>query len=305
MASRAEGAETHRVDQEGGDNGRGRTPPLPASALLGDGDSIRRDFEDLGLNNYEARVLVALVRFGSASAADLARLSGVHRTSVYPVLQELSAKGLALPVPGKLSQWVSPGPDDVLDCLYAIQEQRLHDMAGRVEQTRKALATMVAASGSAPLPFVHLRGAAQVLRIYEDLLARAEIEVLVFNRPPYTWTPGKPNEAILEALGRGVRSRVLYQEELLRAAEADGFRQEQAVYLRAGVEGRVVDELPCKLVVVDCKIAILPMAEPASLETGYPTTLLIEHPGVAALQADAFEQRWATGRPLTLAELRT
>jgi hypothetical protein len=59
-----------------------------------------------------------------------------------------------------------------------------------------------------------------------------------------------------------------------------------------------VDELPLKLAVVDRKVALLAMADPVLPEIGFPTTLLVEHPGYASLQADAFEQRWSTGTPV-------
>lgn len=292
------------MDKVEADGNKGRRSPraLPPVALAGAGDSVRRDFEDLGLNNYEARVLVALVRFGPSSAADLARLSGVHRTSVYPVLQELCAKGLAVPLPGRLSQWVSPGRDEVLDALYAYQEERLRRMRGRVERTRQALAELAADEVSAPLPFVHLRSAAQVGRIYEELLAEAEQEVLVFNLPPYSSRPGSIQRPIIEMLTRGVRSRVLYQAAHIQAADA-AWRQEHAAYIEAGVQARVVDELPCKLAVVDRKAAILPMTDSVAIDLGYPTTLFIQHSGVAALTADGFERSWETGEDLDITRL--
>ena len=45
------------------------------------------------------------------------------------------------------------------------------------------------------------------------------------------------------------------------------------------------------------QVALLTMTDPILPEIGFPTTLLIEHPGAAALEADAFERRWATGKP--------
>lgn len=61
------------------------------------------------------------------------------------------------------------------------------------------------------------------------------------------------------------------------------------VYHRAGAEGRVVDELPVKLAVFDKKVALTAMTDPVGTEAGYPTSLLIEHAGFAALHADAFD----------------
>ena len=153
---------------------------------------MQHDFEAFGLSGYEARVLVALLRVGVATPAQLARLSGVHRTSAYPVLEELAAKGLADVRPGKTAVWASPGTEEVLARLSAIQEERLRGLQARLDQTRAALSRLVPDAPIATMPDAQIiRGAAQVRRIYERLLRSAVSEVLVFNRPPI---PGRPAE---------------------------------------------------------------------------------------------------------------
>lgn len=48
----------------------------------------------LGLNKYEARVYITLLRKGPKKAVDLSSISGVPRGRVYDVLRSLEAKGL-------------------------------------------------------------------------------------------------------------------------------------------------------------------------------------------------------------------
>lgn len=261
--------------------------------------SVQADFEAFGLSGYEARVLVALLRVGSATPAQLARLSGVHRTSAYPVLEELATKGLAEVRPGKTAVWASPGPEEVIIRLNAMQEERLHSLQSRLDQTRLTLTRLVAKAPAAPLPYAQIiRGAAQVRRIYERMLREAKSEVLVFNRPPYTWTLGRINPVVLETLARGVKARVVYQAAQLEGAEAEAFRAETNAYLAAGLQARVVDELPVKLAVVDKSSVLFAMPEPMALEEEFPTNLLVEHPGFVAMQARAFQQVWDEARPL-------
>src|SRR5947208_1665574 len=51
-------------------------------------EALRREFEELGLSTYEARILLAILRLGSGSPGQLARFADVPRTSAYQILEE-------------------------------------------------------------------------------------------------------------------------------------------------------------------------------------------------------------------------
>ena len=263
-------------------------------------ESLLHEFEQLDLSPYEARVLLALLRLGSANTAHLARHSGVPRTSTYQVLEELNRKGLAqrLSVDGP-AVWASPGRQEVFDRLDAAQEERLRQHRARTANLRDLLAREFPEAPDAAGPYVHvIQGAAQVSSIYDRLLADVQDELLVFNRAPYSFPPDRVNQAVLDAMRRGVRSRVLYEGPQWRAPAAEGFREAMAAYHEAGVEGRLVDELPIKLALADRKLVLLAMTDPVLPDIGFPTTLLVEHPGFAALQAEAFERLWESAKPV-------
>lgn len=288
----------------GQDTDEGNVEPLGAAvspAVAEAQASVQADFEAFGLSGYEARVLVSLLRVGVATPAQLASLSGVHRTSAYPVLEELAAKGLADVRAGKTAVWASPGTEEVLARLSALQEERLQGLRARLDQTREALSRLVPDAPMSVMPNAQIvRGAAHVRRIYERLLRDARSEVLVFNRPPYTWAPGRTNNVVLETLARGVKVRVIYQAVQLEGPEADAFREETNTYLNAGVQARAVDELPVKLVAVDRQSVLFAMPDPAS-ESAFLTNLVVEHPGFVAMQVRAFEMVWDSAEPLDLA----
>lgn len=269
---------------------------LPRSTMI---EAVRHDFEDFGLNGNQARVLLALLRGGSASATQLARLADVSRTGVYPVLEELRDRGLALPLAGKSSLWTAPDGDEVLSRLYAVQEERLAAIRQRMESTRENLAKLLPSESPTALPFVQfVRGAAQTAKAYEQLLCDAQDEFVMFTRPPYAWSMPKPNPVVLATLARGIACRVLYQQAEWEDPSAAAFRAEMNIYHREGVDARLTDALPIKLVVVDRKAVLVSM--PDAVRAGYPTTLLIEHAGYAEIQADAFERRWETAHELTV-----
>lgn len=276
-------------------------------------DQIRSAFETFGLNGHQARVLLAVLRLGSASPAQLARLAGVHRTSAYPVLQELRMRGLAQQVPGETTLWTSPGAEEVLNLLRSAHEEQLREVKTRIASTRELLATAIPDTRASAVPYLQIIStAAHARSLYDRLLAQAEQEVLVLNRPPYSAATERNkndrsfaeasgrdevNTAVLDALDRGVSIRVLYEAASWEDPDAESFRSSMGAYHRAGVQGRVVDQLPMKLVMADRRVTLFALADPMLREVGFPMNLLVEHAGYAAYQADAFEQRWASARP--------
>ena len=262
------------------------------------------EFEHLGLSPYEARVMVAMLKLGSATTAQLEAVANLPRTSTYKVLQSLAVKRLAerLPVEGA-AVWAPAPRDEVLDRLYEAeqdtQEQRLRQLQARTDHARALLAQAFPAVADVPPPFVHLlHGAAQMKRVYEQIVTEARTELAMFTRPPYAWQFPSPNRAVLDMLLRGVKARVLYQAEQWHDPGAEAFRTEMEIYHRAGVEARLAERLPIKLIVVDRRVTLVNMAIPDAPDGGYPTTLHIEHEGYAEIQADAFERRWETAVPL-------
>lgn len=278
---------------------RQASPPAAPEAPLRS-EPLARSFEDLGLTTNEARVLIALLRLGTASTTLLASEAGVPRTTIYQVLEGLADRRLAERLPGAdwPAVWTSPGREAVLDRLVANEEERIAAFRNRANEVRELLVDAIPDEPAVAMPYVHLlRGAGGVKRTYDELLNEASDELLMFTRGPFAYRLGKPNTAVLDLLGRGVRARVLYQESEWEHPDAEGYRQEAAIYARAGVESRLADSLPVKLVIVDRKVALISMSDPSRSNGEYPATLLVEHAGVAELLADAFERRWAEAKP--------
>ncbi len=110
-------------------------------------ESLRRELQELGLRPYEARVLLALLRAGSANSAQLAELSGVPRTSTYQVMEALTEQGLAERVPTHgPAVWTCSGWEAVVDALDAAEEERLREHHARTLQLRQILAEVLPAT---------------------------------------------------------------------------------------------------------------------------------------------------------------
>ena len=266
-------------------------------------EALTREFQDLGLSPYEARVMVVLLEVGSSNSSQLARLAKVPRTSTYAVLESLGAKGLVRRTPGDgPAAWLAVPRQEVLERLESVleeaQEQRLKQHRARSARVREMMARALPEAPPAPKPYIDLFTCASQFRSAEDrLVAAASEEILIFSRPPWAAPPEEPNATLLEAPRRGVVTRTLYQAAQAEDPEGAGFRRALLAYEDAGVKGRVADELPVKIMVVDRKTSLLAVTDPSMFDAAFPVTFMIQHPGFAQLLADLFELKWASARP--------
>lgn len=272
---------------------RGDTPAVAAVP-----EELRREFEDLGLSPYEARLLLAMLQLGPATTLELAHVSGVPRTSTYPVLEGLQAKQLAHRVPGEgPAIWASVGRDDILTRLDAAEQERLRQHRARAERVR----TMLAASLPEDSPTVQpplrlLHTAAEQQAAYQRLASQAQAEALVFVRPPYPARPGQLEPMLADLAGR-IETRVLYAAEPAGGSGSSPSIAAMQACRAAGAYARVVDELPMQLAVFDRQVALVALDGLPPLQEGFATLALIEHAGFAAVLAEGFKYRWAGGAP--------
>lgn len=260
-------------------------------------ETLLGDLEELGLNGSQARVLLAIIELGTSGSSEIARVAGVPRTAVYPLLQELAVKRLVAQVgSGGPATWACAGRQEVLDRLDAAQEERIARQRERAVRVRLGLEAMFPAAPSTTPPFVHvLPGLAQVKEAYHQLLSETATELLVLSGPPYT-SYGPMNTHVVGLLERGVKIRVLFDPARDAASRAQRRRDVRA-YKEAGVEARVLGDLPVKLVISDREAVLAAIPDPASPDTGFPTSLLVRSTRFAGVQATAFESYWAAGRP--------
>jgi len=250
--------------------------------------------QDLGLTLNEARALVALLQVGPAAVSEVARVSGIHRTSVYPVLEALRSAGLAATFSSPSTRWACIGVEKTIDRLYADAEDRLRRLVAEKEELSRLLAEVVRDAAEETLPGVRLvQGPDATNEVYLQMLREARAEVLVFNRAPYGLVAKDPINEVLGLLERGVSIRALYRRVDLDPA----FAQETEVYLAAGLQARLVDQLPTKLVVVDRSSALVAMMAPDDV-AGFPISQHVEHSGFAATWGDVFDRFWSTAQPL-------
>jgi len=123
----------------------------------------------------------------------------------------------------------------------------------------------------------------------------------MFVTAPFVAVPPGQNAAEPAAAGRGVRMRVVLERSVLAEPSAT---EELVDSLRRGLELRVVEQLPMKLVLADSDLALVPLSvAPAGTSEDEPGAVLLQRSGLVAALDSLFEAVWRQAYPLELSSL--
>ncbi|MBE1534814.1 sugar-specific transcriptional regulator TrmB [Actinomadura algeriensis] len=190
----------------------------------------------LGMPGYEAKAYVALVAAGRpVNGYEVAKRSGVPRSTVYETLGKLVARGAAYEVRGSsdATEYLPLPPESLLDRMR-------REFDGSVAALRTALPA-VAAAPEAP-PIHGLKDAGTMLDRAEDVVAAARRDLFVSIWPEEMRRLRGPVE---EAAGRGVDvSVVAFGEDAAPGAGARVHRH------RYSAPAAVLEDLGYRLIVV-------------------------------------------------------
>ncbi len=96
--------------------------------MLGDTQAIRAYFFKLGLSSEIAEIYLALHAHGPQSISELSRNSGVERTRLYRLLDELKASNLVEIEMQYKKRIIAPAPINNMQILIAKREQELQEL---------------------------------------------------------------------------------------------------------------------------------------------------------------------------------
>lgn len=168
--------------------------------------------QKIGLSHYEAAVFVNLARSGAATAAELARASGVNRVQTYRALDSLEARGLVEVSLDRPRRYAARAINEAFDLILGEKRSELE----WIEDTRKQLlqhwSELLPSGRQAPSVRLQvIKGRSQIYRTMRTCVGGAKREVLAF-----TTTKGlqrsyraSVNEILLQAMQRGVKPRLI------------------------------------------------------------------------------------------------
>ncbi|GGN10372.1 sugar-specific transcriptional regulator TrmB/DNA-binding CsgD family transcriptional regulator [Actinoplanes campanulatus] len=125
----------------------------------------------------------------------------------------------------------------------------------------------------------------------------ARRQVRNFVTTPFVAVPPGANPVESQMVAQGVRYRVVIDQPALAAP---GMVAETTESLRQGVEIRVTESLPIKLILADDELALVPLTVAAGEEPG---AVLLHRSGLLTAMDALFETVWGHAHPLDLAGL--
>ncbi len=252
----------------------------------------------LGLTGYEARVYLALIGRDRYTAAQVARESGVPRQRIYDVLAALTERGLVRPLDGRVVCYTAVDPASAIERLMAAHRASF----SRLESTTTRLVEELVPLWSSgrdetdPLDYVEvIRDGEVLMERWVELHNSAQREVLSVAKAPYQidQSPVSVVESVRRVTSGGGRVRALYDRPVLQPEHVGDLDE----FADAGEEARIAESTPMRMLIIDGTHVLMSLRDPVAGASSM-TSILIEHPALAASLTITFETIWAQAVPL-------
>lgn len=148
---------------------------------------VKRIKDYFNLNIYEAKVWLALLSKGIASAREVADLSGVPRSRTYDVLESLEKRGFAITKIGKPVKYISVKPTEVIEKMKSNVMQEANEKVGSLANLKNTSEytelEQLHNSGIAPIKSHDitgsLKGRTNIIARLRELLDGVKSEVMI------------------------------------------------------------------------------------------------------------------------------
>ena len=244
----------------------------------------------VGVSAFDELLYQAILNQPDAGAAGWALLTGASPGRVREACNRLLTLGLLQP-PDSMGGLRAVDPRVAIRALIRRRETESELLAATAEEMATAYEAGLLREEPSRLVEVASGEGAIAARL-EEMYARAEHEVCLFDTPPYLAPAGPQVDLQADLLSRGILSRGIYSATGLEDPKilSRAFRM-----VELGEQARVLPSVPLKLLVVDGCRALLPLT--ASAAGGY-CAVVVWHSAVTEALQKLFELAWQQAAPL-------
>ncbi|MGW6405447.1 helix-turn-helix transcriptional regulator, partial [Streptomyces sp. NPDC055134] len=244
----------------------------------------------VGVSAFDERLYQAILNQPDAGMTGWALLTGSSPARVREVCDRLLAHGLLQP-PDSMGGIRAVDPRVAIRGLIRRRETESELLAATAEEMASAFEAGLLREEPSRLVEVASGEGAIAARL-EEMYARAEHEVCLFDTPPYLAPAGPQVDLQADLLSRGIVSRGIYSATGLEDPKvlSRAFRM-----VELGEQARVLPSVPLKLLVVDGCRALLPLT--ASAAGGY-CAVVVWHSAVTEALQKLFDMAWQQAAPL-------
>lgn len=252
-------------------------------------------WEVVGLDAEAGRVYEGLLDGRPATVRELVARTGLATPRIRGVLRLLESRGLVGRASGPPLGYVVLDPGIALDVLLSHHEEQLRKARVRAQEVSEQFRQAVAGRDPAELVEV-VKGRGTIVRRVDQMQRAAQRDLRYFDKPPYHGGHGLANRAELDFLARGGRARAVYETAAVAIPDRGPMLER---YQSAGEQARVLPELPTKLIIVDDRLALVPLHVDSTDTTGTPSPSFVIVHRSALLEAlcHLFETLWQVALP--------
>ncbi|MET9758890.1 helix-turn-helix transcriptional regulator [Streptomyces sp. NPDC006372] len=244
----------------------------------------------VGVSAFDELLYQAILNQPDAGAAGWALLTGSSPARVREACNRLLTLGLLQP-PDSMGGLRAVDPRVAIRALIRRRETESELLAATAEEMATAYEAGLLREEPSRLVEVASGEGAIAARL-EEMYARAEHEVCLFDTPPYLAPPAPQVDLQADLLSRGIVSRGIYAATGL---EDPKVLSRALRMVELGEQARVLPSVPVKLLVVDGCRALLPLN--ASVAGGY-CAVVVWHSAVTEALQKLFELAWQQATPL-------
>lgn len=244
----------------------------------------------LGVGPSHERAYRALLRHGAADLTELSELTNLSPGALRRIVTFLEDEGLATRLTGRRLRFVATSPHVAVGALAARREEEIARARESVETLTNEMRQQ---SGAPPEELLEIvTGQSSVGRNFMQLNLSARREVRAFVRPPFAADVSQPPDSQDTALRRGVQVRGIYD---VSAFETPGLLEAARRLVGEGEQARVAS-VPIKLIIVDSKIAMLPLT--SDDQQAAHSAVVVHRSTLLDALISLFETVWRSAAPL-------
>jgi sugar-specific transcriptional regulator TrmB len=163
-------------------NGVSVNPKSRGMSLADDSSELVAGLQGFGLTEYESRVYYALLSNGACTVNQIQYASGVPRTKVYQVSQQLTRKGLLREVEGGKPSKFEAQPPEVLQSILVERERKVRSLRKSMAALRKVREKNVSPGDVTEERYLSLGSQSLLMKLKESILkAEKEVKCIVDN----------------------------------------------------------------------------------------------------------------------------
>ena len=269
---------------------------------------LQKDFlnklKNFGLNNYEAKLWVALLSRGTSTAGDLSNIAGVPRSRTYDVLESLEKKGFVIAKLEKPIKYIAVSPADAYERVKRNIQDETEERINVLEELKKS--TVVD-----ELTELHVKGIEKIQP--EDLTGSLKGRDSVYNHMDSMIKSAEKSIAITTT-AKGLTRKVDRFRKALEKAVKRGVEvriiapitkdNKSAVEMAASFSEVKDADLGSRFIIIDDKQVLFMLTDDEKIHTAYDSGVWATTEFFSKSLSNFFNSNWNSSRKITVKTIK-